>query len=145
MGTEVISANQNDSKFQMSVAPVVAGATVIVAGEMVVFIGNLTTPGIDLAGRGLEIITALEVCRNALREEGFPEPAGEDIVQALLEVGKASSAVIVTNQVTFQAAKEIDVFVAYKAGYSGDGRTAMFMRRIDAAMDVMMESTLKAA
>ena len=145
MGTEVISASSNDSKNQMTSALVVAGAGVLAAGELVVFIGNVAVPGLDIAGRHLEIVTDLEQCRDALREFGYPEPAGEDIVMALLTVGEPKSAIVITNQVAFQATKEIDVHIAYKAGYSGDGRSAMFMRRIDAAINVQMESTLKAA
>ncbi len=138
MGTQITSTDNNDSKQQMTVTTVAAGATLIAPGDLVIWYGE------DLGGRNLESVTDLQVCRDKLREADFPQPAGEDIVTALLEVGQASSLVVITNGL-LPAIKIDDVFIAYTAGYSSVGTTAMFMRRIDAAIERLMESTLKAA
>ncbi len=138
MGTQVTSADQNDSKQQMAVATVAAGATVLAPGEMAVWHGD------DLQGRNMESIAALETCRNALKDAGFPEATGEDTVTALVEVGSGSGAVVITNGL-LPAVKIDDVFVAYTAGYANDAASKLFMDRIDAAINVLMESTLKAA
>ena len=141
MGTEVVSADQNDSKQQMTVATVVAASVAIGAGEMVVWIGNL------LGGRNMEVITALERCRDAIREFGAPDPANTFEIIALTQPGAPKSAVVITNQAALPTITEDDVLVGYGETYvpGAGGSTKLLLDRIDAAINVLMESTLKAA
>ncbi len=123
----------------MATSTVAAGAVAIGAGELVVWFGTGTS------GNQVEIIEALNRCRDALREAEYPDPAGGSEVVALTQPGDPKSGVTITNQATLPTIAETDVFIGYGAGYADGGGTKLFMDRIDAALDVLLEDTLKAA
>jgi len=141
MGTQVLSGNQNDSKHQMAVSTVLAAAVAIGAGELVVWIGNA------LNGNQVEIIEALNRCRDALRESGTPNPAALSEVVALSQPGAPKSAVTVTDQAALPTITEADVFIGYGNGYlpTSGGSSRLLDDRIDAALDKLLEDALKAA
>lgn len=140
MGEQVLSGNQNDSKHQMVQSAVLAGAVAIGADELLVWIGSNVQ-------NQVEIIEALNRCRDALREAGYPKPGIGDEVVALTQPGAAKSLATVTNQAALPAITEDDVLVGYGNGYSpvGADSSRLYDDRINAAIDKLLEDVLKAA
>lgn len=140
MGEQVLSDGQNDSKQQMATSTVAFGAVAIAADELIVWVGSTA-----LATKNqVEIITGLQRCRDAIREAGSPVPGAGDEVVALTEMGFGKPAVVVTNQTALPTIAETDLLIGYGATYfAGGGK--LLQDRINAAIEVFLEGTLKAA
>ena len=125
----------------MVVSVVVAASVAIGAGEMVLWIGS------TVGNNHVETLMALERCRDALREFGVPKPANTFEVVALSQPGAAKSLVVITNRAALPTITEDDVLIGYGETYvpGAGGSTKLLLDRIDAAANVLMESTLKAA
>lgn len=139
MGTQVLSTSQEQSKVNMAVSTVLAGSVAVAAGNLLIWIGN------GLNGNQLEIVSALQRCRDTLREAGHPDPGAGDEVYAISQPGAAKVNVSITNQAATPTIAETDVLIGYGAGYAGPGSTLLFYTRIDEAIEVLLESTLKVA
>ena len=142
MGVQILSSDLNDSKHQMVTSTVLAAAVDVKGApdQIIVWVGSTA-----LASKNqVEIITALKRCRDAIIEFGMPTPIAEFAIVAVCEPGEVKSAVAVTNSTTDPTFTEAEVFVGYSNPFP-TGINSSLYNRINAAIDVLLEGTLKAA
>lgn len=142
MGTQVAQTDLNQSKHQMTVSSVAAGAFVAPALEdLFIWVGTTA-----LATKNqVEILTALRRCRDAIVEFGTPNPVSESEVSAICEPGDGKPAVSVVNQALLPTITEADVLIIYGNGFVTTGASKTLVDRVNMAIEKLMEDSLKAA